>query len=625
MPLRDAKRVMQVVAEKLDASAKLIWGARIDPSLDKSVRVMLIVTGLPEKRRAAAREERKLRVEAPAFATPQPQEQSPGGNGVEQNPGAIIQLVESLTLEAQPSNEEAPQLDASQILERASGSASKPSEPAEIKAETPSVSEETPAPSPGVDEAPAPKRKRKAKSSKSGEGAPAVEADHHQVAETVQSTATLIRDGQAALAVSASHESEIQAPSASQSKVADKVKEVALPQAKTEEQAASIYEATPQHNLSYETPAEAKPKVPPASRSEAAGKINAGAPPQLKPKTPLPNVNQAARPVNANRGVPQGIRPQTPPANRSQIGREVKAPHAVPPNKPRPPMPGREEIHRVANANPGAPQAVRPKAPIVNRQEMGRASNGQPLQPQRPRPPVQNVPPSNNANLGSRSPSEGRPLESKPSESRPQPVVNKTAGSTANSNKLFEEKSLANLQTIRESIGHLFIDPTRQETLRCMKSAAAAISNQAQRFVFNEIADYAATLEEICTRVLDGEISMNKKILNAFTEMPGIFEGMIQGDADAKAEAKRHRERLKRLADSLVEGEVFQATREAPRNPRPAMGASAFSKPTGGQRPAPASSPTNKAAQQNFRPKPATDVMEYLDDLFSNSKPSPGR
>jgi chemotaxis protein histidine kinase CheA len=224
---------------------------------------------------------------------------------------------------------------------------------------------------------------------------------------------------------------------------------------------------------------------------------------------------------------------------------------------------------------------------------------------------------------------QGRPAESRPPENRPQPVANKTASSAANSNKLFEEKSLANLQTIRESIGHLFIDPARQETLRCMKSAAAAISNLAQRFVFNEIADYAATLEEICTRVLDGEINMNKKILNAFTEMPGIFEGMIQGDADAKAEGKRHQERLKRLADSFGEGEVFQAAanvREAPKNPRPPMGGNSFSRPAGaatGQRPAPA--PINKAAQQNVRPKPATEVMEYLDDLFSESKPSPGR
>jgi chemotaxis protein histidine kinase CheA len=215
---------------------------------------------------------------------------------------------------------------------------------------------------------------------------------------------------------------------------------------------------------------------------------------------------------------------------------------------------------------------------------------------------------------------------------RPQPMANKpapVASHAANYNKLFEEKSLANLQTIRESIGHLFIDPARQETLRCMKSAALAINNLAQRFAFKEIADYAATVEEICTRVLDGEINMNKKILNAFTEMPGIFEGMIQGDADAKAEAKRHQERLRRLADSFGEGEIFQVkanAKEAPKNLRPPMGGNPFSRPAGAAPgPRPASTPSNKAAQQNVRPKPATEVMEYLDDLFSESKPSPGR
>ncbi len=626
MPLKDAKRVMQIVAEKLDASAKLIWGARIDPSLDKSIRVMLIVTGLSEKRRAAVREERKVVAEAPTSAPSPAKEQSLGGNGVEPNLGAIIQLAELLKLEAQSPNEKAAQLDAVQASERFF-------DPAEIKAATPSVSVEIPAQTSGVDETPAPKRKRKAKSTNSIESAPAVEADH-QVAETVHSMEVSAGDDEFAHAAdensAAPRESEIRAPSASGSEVADKAEKVAPP-AEVEEQIASINEAAPQPSVNVETPVEVKPKAPLAGRSEVAGKVNVGAPPQFKPKAPLPNVNQAARPLNANRGVPQDARPQTPPANRGQVGREMNAPRVAPSNRPKPPMPGREEIRRVAGANPEAPQSVPPKTPIANRQEVGRASNGQPLQPPRPRPPMQNAPPSNTARPSEGRPLQGRPAENKPPENRPQPVANKTApaaSSVANPNKLFEEKSLANLQTIRESIGHLFIDPARQETLRCMKSAAAAISNLAQRFVFNEIADYAATLEEICTRVLDGEINMNKKILNAFTEMPGIFEGMIQGDADAKAEGKRHQERLKRLADSFGEGEVFQAAanvREAPKNPRPPMGGNSFSRPAGaatGQRPA---APINKAAQQNVRPKPATEVMEYLDDLFSESKPSSNR
>jgi cell division protein FtsZ len=493
MPLKDAKRVMQLVAEKLDASAKLIWGARIDPGLDQSVRVMLIVTGLPEKPRAAAREDRKLRADAPTSALRQAKEQSPGENGVEQNLSAVA---EALTPEAPPANEEAIQNSDGQTPAKAF-------EPAEVKAETPSGMAETAAQILGVNETPKPKRKRTAKSSTPKASAPAVEADE-QVSETVRPT---------------------------------------------------------EQTVGYD-----------------------------------------------------------------EVAREVNAPRIAPPQfKPRATITGREEIRRFANANPGSPQPVRPKAPLVNRQEVERSSNGRPLPPPRPRPQVQNMPsPPNHASTSNR-PWPGRPLES-----RPKPMANKTvsaSNSAANYNKLFEEKSLANLQTIRESIGHLFIDPTRQETLRCMKSAATAINNAAQRFVFKEIADYAATVEGICARVLDGEINMNKKILNAFTEMPGIFEGMIQGDADAMAEAKRHQDRLKRLADSFGEGEVFQAatpTREMPRNPRPPMGGGAFSKPAAaapGQRPA----PVKKAAQPNVRPKPATEVMEYLDDLFTDGKSSSGR
>ncbi len=615
MPLKDAKRVMQIVAEKLDASAKLIWGARIDPSLDKSIRVMLIVTGLSEKRRAAAREERKAVVEATVSAPSSVKEQAPNGNGIEPNLGAIIQLAELLKPEAQSPNEGAVQTEAAQAPRIFL-------DPAEAKTETLSVGVETPAQISGVDEIPASKRKRKAKSPKSIESAPAVEADL-QVDASVRPAESSAGDEFARAGdenVAAPKASEIHAPSASEAVDKD------------EEQIASVTEAAAQRHANFETPAEIKPKAPPVNRSEVAGKVNAGVPPQFKPKAPLPNVNQTARPLNANRGVPPGARPQAPPVNRNQVGREINAPNVAPPNRPKPPMPGREEIRRVPNANPGAPQQVRPKAPIVNRQEVGRSSNGQPLQPPRPRPPVQNAPPPNNARPAEGRPLQGRPAESKPPENRPQPAINKTApaaSSPVNSNKLFEEKSLANLQTIRESIGHLFIDPARQETLRCMKSAAAAISSLAQRFAFKEIADYAATLDEICTRVLDGEINMNKKILNAFTEMPGIFEGMIQGDADAKVEGKRHQERLKRLADSFGEGEIFQAkanAKEAPKNSHSPLGGNPFSRPAGaapGQRPA--STPINKAAQQNVRPKPATEVMEYLDDLFSESKPSSNR
>ncbi|HHL71435.1 MAG TPA: cell division protein FtsZ [Bacteroidetes bacterium] len=46
MSLKDARIVMRAVAEKLDPAARVIWGARMDSSMQENLRVMLIVTGL---------------------------------------------------------------------------------------------------------------------------------------------------------------------------------------------------------------------------------------------------------------------------------------------------------------------------------------------------------------------------------------------------------------------------------------------------------------------------------------------------------------------------------------------------------------------------------------------------
>jgi cell division protein FtsZ len=48
MSLKDAKTVMKAVSEKLDPSAKVIWGARLDDGLKDTLRVMIIATGLRE-------------------------------------------------------------------------------------------------------------------------------------------------------------------------------------------------------------------------------------------------------------------------------------------------------------------------------------------------------------------------------------------------------------------------------------------------------------------------------------------------------------------------------------------------------------------------------------------------
>ncbi len=46
MSLDECKVIVETVGEKLNADAKIIWGAQISPDMEKSIRVLLIVTGV---------------------------------------------------------------------------------------------------------------------------------------------------------------------------------------------------------------------------------------------------------------------------------------------------------------------------------------------------------------------------------------------------------------------------------------------------------------------------------------------------------------------------------------------------------------------------------------------------
>ncbi len=46
MSLDECKSIIELVGNKLNPDAKLIWGAQISPDMDKSIRVLLIVTGV---------------------------------------------------------------------------------------------------------------------------------------------------------------------------------------------------------------------------------------------------------------------------------------------------------------------------------------------------------------------------------------------------------------------------------------------------------------------------------------------------------------------------------------------------------------------------------------------------
>jgi len=46
MSLDECKGIIGTVGDKLNPQAKMIWGAKISPEMDKSIRVLLIVTGV---------------------------------------------------------------------------------------------------------------------------------------------------------------------------------------------------------------------------------------------------------------------------------------------------------------------------------------------------------------------------------------------------------------------------------------------------------------------------------------------------------------------------------------------------------------------------------------------------
>ncbi|PIO08800.1 cell division protein FtsZ [Candidatus Pacearchaeota archaeon CG10_big_fil_rev_8_21_14_0_10_34_12] len=46
MSLDECKLIVETVGDKLNSDAKIIWGAQISPDMDKSIRVLLIVTGV---------------------------------------------------------------------------------------------------------------------------------------------------------------------------------------------------------------------------------------------------------------------------------------------------------------------------------------------------------------------------------------------------------------------------------------------------------------------------------------------------------------------------------------------------------------------------------------------------
>lgn len=51
MTIKDARNVMNSIAQKLDPKARIIWGARIDNDMDSKLRVLIIATGLSQEKK----------------------------------------------------------------------------------------------------------------------------------------------------------------------------------------------------------------------------------------------------------------------------------------------------------------------------------------------------------------------------------------------------------------------------------------------------------------------------------------------------------------------------------------------------------------------------------------------
>jgi cell division protein FtsZ len=49
MTISEAERAAEEIQSRVGPNARIIWGAAVDPALDKTVKVMLVATGVKSK------------------------------------------------------------------------------------------------------------------------------------------------------------------------------------------------------------------------------------------------------------------------------------------------------------------------------------------------------------------------------------------------------------------------------------------------------------------------------------------------------------------------------------------------------------------------------------------------
>jgi cell division protein FtsZ len=62
MTISEAERVAEVVQSKVSPTARIIWGATVDPALEHTLRVMLVATGVKSKQIVGRRDPSEERV-----------------------------------------------------------------------------------------------------------------------------------------------------------------------------------------------------------------------------------------------------------------------------------------------------------------------------------------------------------------------------------------------------------------------------------------------------------------------------------------------------------------------------------------------------------------------------------
>jgi cell division protein FtsZ len=49
MTVTEAEKVVEVIHERINPNARIIWGASVDPELEKQISVMVVITGVKSK------------------------------------------------------------------------------------------------------------------------------------------------------------------------------------------------------------------------------------------------------------------------------------------------------------------------------------------------------------------------------------------------------------------------------------------------------------------------------------------------------------------------------------------------------------------------------------------------